>query len=234
MYGTYGHRRGAYRARPRAVAVAATPDSAPVWLVPMLAFLVTAAVLMAGAIAIAYAEEAHQQQADRTRAAIAMRELKVREHPRDVGALLELERAYRSSGLLSKALETNERILAIDARNTAALYNIGRIHEELGDEKAAEVAYWDVLEIDPGDPLAAKALGELYIRRGHYRSLLVAVRPAAAANPDDGELAYLQAIGDEKAGRFKAARDGYWKAMTLAPRLTGAREGYLRVRDLVP
>lgn len=209
-------------------------DTAPAWLVPMLVLLIAAAVVMAGAIAIAYAEGVQQQHADPTRSAIVLRELQVREHPGDIGALLALEREYRSAGLLSKALETNERVLAIDARNTAARYNIGRIHEELGDEKAAEVAYWDVLEIDPGDPLAAKALGELYIRWGHYRSLLVAVRPAAAANPDDGELAYLQAIGDERIGRLKAARDGYWKAMTLAPRLAGAREGYLRVRDLVP
>ncbi len=204
----------------------------PVWVVPLLVSLFALSILMVGAFTWEWADARLQANWDPTPPAVSAAEARVTAEPTDPGALITLAHEYRRAGMLTEALESNRRALELDANEVAAHYNIGSILREMGDDTAAEVAFWDALEIDPVYASASIALGELYIDRGHYRSLLVAVTPAAKAHPEDGELQYLRAVGLEHTGKKREALDGYWRAMERAPGLADARAGYERLKGV--
>ncbi|MEF9977498.1 MAG: hypothetical protein RR834_03235, partial [Thermomonas sp.] len=63
---------------------------------------------------------------------------------------------YRSALTLSRKHEANKRAIAL------ALRGIGYSHVELGDLDAAEQAYLESLEVEPGNALAQRELE--YIR----------------------------------------------------------------------
>ncbi len=148
---------------------------------------------------------------------------------KDPAVLVELGFEFRKRGLLDKALEAFQRALALDPRNVPALYHEASVLLEMGKPVKAEEVYWTVLEIEPTHAQTAKALGELYASRGQFRSLLVAVKPAAEANPALADLQYLLGLGLERAGDRRAAARAYWNALERDPSLTEAREGLDRV-----
>lgn len=155
------------------------------------------------------------------------------ERTKDPALLVELGFEYRKAGMLPEALRTFERALQLDPNNVAALYHKAAVLLELDRPKAAEAAFWGVLNVDPTHASASKALGELYASRGHYRSLLVAVGPAAEANPDLADLQYLLGLGLEKTGDRRGAARAYWNALQRDPNLKEARDGLARVQRSV-
>ena len=156
---------------------------------------------------------------------------RVSANPNDPNTHLGLGYAYQSDGRYDKALEQYAIVLKSEPDNTAALYNRGNIYFKLGIGDRGEKSMWEVLKVDPTHELAAKALGDYYAGKGQYKSLIVAVRPAADAHPELADLQYLLGMANEKLGDRAAASRYYQLAVKYAPDLTEAQEGLKRVGD---
>jgi len=152
-------------------------------------------------------------------------------NPDDPDSLLGLGYAYQQTGDYERALEAYDAVIALDPRNTGALYNKAVVFSELGRGKDAEVAYWDVLEIAPDHALAAKALGEYYIGKAQYKSALAALEPVIEVRPQFADLQYLAGFACEKLGLVPQAIEYYRGALTYAPDYAEAREGLARLGE---
>jgi tetratricopeptide (TPR) repeat protein len=160
---------------------------------------------------------------------IARWESEVAAHPDDVQARLQLGYAYQQAGRYDRAIEAYDRVLAEDPKNTAALYNRAVMYTKLDLGGQAEVAYWDVLEVEPDHAQAAQALGEYYASRGHYRSLLRAVRPVVEIHPELASLQFLTGLAYENTGHPGWAAARYRLALKYSPDMPEAREGLRRL-----
>lgn len=154
---------------------------------------------------------------------------KVREAPQDAAAHLGLGYAYQNAGRYDKALDEYATVLRFDPRDTAALYNRGVVYAKLDAGARAEEAFWDVLAVEPGHVLAAKALGEYYTGKKQYRSAVKAVRPAAEAHPEMADLQYLLGLSYEQLGNTRWAIARYKLALKYAPDMQPALEALQRL-----
>lgn len=201
-------------------------DVVPVWLailvlVLLLAVMVAGGWLLRGVLGGGTTDEAELE--------IREKRARVEAAPEDMHARLELAFAYQQAQRYREAIDNYDIVLAEDPRDTAALYNKGMIHLELDLEDSAEAHLWDVLEIDPGHVLAASALGEMYAERGHYRSLVEAVRPVVETNPSAADLQYLMGLAYENLGRADWAEARYRLALKYVPDMPEAHEGLERL-----
>ena len=153
----------------------------------------------------------------------------VAQDPSDMTAVLSLGYAHQQAGNYDEALAEYERVLAEYPTETAALYNTGIIYLETGQDDEAEVVLWDVLELDEGHVLAAKALGELYAEQREYRSLVEAVRPVVEQNESAADLQYLMGHAYENLGRADWAEARYRLALKYFPDMKEAKEGLERL-----
>jgi tetratricopeptide (TPR) repeat protein len=153
----------------------------------------------------------------------------VAQDPSDMTAVLSLGYAHQQAGNYDEALAEYERVLAEYPTETAALYNTGIIYLETGQDDEAEVVLWDVLELDEGHVLAAKALGELYAEQREYRSLVEAVRPVVEQNESAADLQYLMGFAYENLGRADWAEARYRLALKYFPDMKEAKEGLERL-----
>lgn len=199
----------------------------PSWVFGALALLVVMDVALAGILIRAKASDA--KEVTPAYASIDSLEGRLEKSPNDPRILQQLAFEYRKSGMLDDALRVNRQIADMDPNNTSSRFHIGSILSSMGDNKRAEIAYWDVLEIDPTHATAAQALGEIYLGRRQYKSLLVAIEPAAVDHPEIADLQYLWGIGKEKTGDVAGARRAYWLAMERDPSLAEARTAYDRL-----
>lgn len=200
----------------------------PTWL----AFLVVAlAVVVLGlAGTLIRAKTGTTRSASESYAAIDKLEADLKESPDNPQILVELGFEYRKAGMYDDALRVNRRVGELDPNDVASRYHVGAILAEMGETDQAEAALWDVLQIDPQHAMAAKALGELYAEQGQYKSMIVAVEPAALASPQLADLQYLLGLGREKTGDEAGAGRAYGLALERDPNLAEARAGLNRVR----
>jgi tetratricopeptide (TPR) repeat protein len=200
----------------------------PGWLALLVLLLLIAVVGVGGFVVrglVTRPREMTTAQAD-----IATGQTKVSADPKDIAAALDLAYAYQRDGQSDRAIAEYASVLKADPKNTAALYNTGLIQIQQGKGSAGEKSLWAVLKIDPKHPLAAKALGEYYATKHQYKSLLVAVGPVAAANPDLADLQYLLGVGYENLGQKDDAIAAYGDAVKFAPDLKPARDALRRLQ----
>lgn len=150
-------------------------------------------------------------------------------HPNDVAVRLQLGYAYQKDKRYDRALEQYSFVLGSDPKNTGALYNRAVVYQQLGLTDKAEAAFWDVLEVQRDHALAAQALGEIYVKKGQYRSVLAAVRPVVKAHPEMANLQYLTGYAYERTNHPGWAAARYRLALEYAPDLVEAREGLRRL-----
>lgn len=150
-------------------------------------------------------------------------------NPQQADAHLQLAYAYQEDGKYDKALAEYAKALTIDPKNTAAYYNKGLIYERLGISDKALSAFWAVLNIDPTHELAAKELGKYYAAHKEYRSLVIAVRPAAEARPEMADLQYLLGFAYENIGHPDWAAERYRMALRYVPDMAEAKAGLIRL-----
>lgn len=202
-------------------------DLVPVWLAALVLVLLLAVVGLAG-----YAIRARMTDtAPRTTEDIAVlnAEKAAAERPQDKQVRLDLGFAYQQAGEYTKALEEYDVVLKKDPKDTAALYNKGIVYFRLKQNKKAEAAMWDVLEVSDTHVLAAKALGEHYAAKGQYKSLVVAVKPAADSRPDMADLQFLMGLAYENLGNREWAIGRYRDALKYVPDYREARDGLKRL-----
>ena len=109
-------------------------------------------------------------------------------NPKDVGALTMLGMIYSQKGESAKALETYEKLLAINPQFSSALNNLAYLYaERLGRLEDAHKMARRARELLPHDPFTADTLGWILYRRGEYSwavNLLQESADKMPANPD--------------------------------------------------
>lgn len=200
-------------------------DLVPAWLAGLVLVLLLAVFGVGGFLLRGYLERGATPASAKTRTL----EREVRQNPSSKEAHLALGFAYQTERRYKDAIKEYDIVLKEEPRNTAALYNKGNVLMQTGSRKEAENAFWKVLEISPTHVLAAEALGEYYASRHQYKSLLIAVKPAAEAEPTMADLQYLMGLAYENLGQRAKAVDRYRAALSYAPDLEDARQGLARV-----
>lgn len=206
---------------------AAAPDLVPVWLAVLVLLLLLAATAVGGFLLRGlFIDDEPPALAE---LAVEDYAAQVEQDPDDPEALLGLAYAKQQEGDLKGALAHYETVLTLDPGNLGALYNRGTALMALGREAEAEEALWDVLEVAPDHVLAAKALGDYYIGKGHYKSALMALEPVAKARPEFADLQYLSGYACEQLGIKDTAISYYRGALQYVPDHVEAREGLSRL-----
>lgn len=199
----------------------------PLWLAGLVLLLLLGVLGAAGFVvnSILSGDGSASASEARTRAAQG----KVRQDPASAETHVELGFSYQREGKFDKALDEYELAMKIDPRNTAALYNKGMTYMQMHRWREAEQTLWQVLDIEPEHALAAKALGEYYAAKRQYRSMVIALTPAANANPSMADIQYLLGFSYEKQGKRTLAIYGYRAALKYVPDMKEARDGLLRL-----
>lgn len=213
------------------VAGDAAPDSerelVPLWLAGLVLLLLLGVLGAAGFVvnSILSGDGSASASEARTKAA----ETRVRDDPASAETHVELGFSYQLDGRFDRAIDEYEIATKIDPRNTAAIYNKGMTYMQMQRWKEAEQVLWQVLDIEPEHALAAKALGEFYAARRQYRSMVIALTPAANANPSMADIQYLLGFAYERQGKRTLAIYGYRAALKYVPDMKEARDGLLRL-----
>lgn len=218
--------------RPTRAEAAASGDLIPGWLALLVLILLLAVAAIGGYVVRGII-------VGRTTSAPAVADVsgwerRVAADPTDIDSLLGLGYAHQSAGQYDEALAQYDAALAIDPKNTAALYNSGIVLMHQKRFSAAEDVLWDVLEIAPDHALAAKALGEYYVAKHQYKSALATLEPVVEARPYYADLQYLAGYSCEQLGRPDEAEAYYRGALTYAPEYVEARDGLARLGAEVP
>jgi hypothetical protein len=98
------------------------------------------------------------------RAGLGFLEARVRDHPRDPAARLDLADAYLARGRVGDAVDQYAALIAIDPRNADAHVRLGTILYRSGRPEGALRAVDRALEIDPLYPEAWYARGVILLR----------------------------------------------------------------------
>jgi tetratricopeptide (TPR) repeat protein len=204
-------------------------DLVPAWLALLVLVLLLAVAVLAGFVIRGLIVD--DEPATVAEMALEDWQREVEADPSDPDALIGLGYSYQQQGENERAIEMYDRALELDAANPGALYNKGVALLALDRGKEAEVVLWDVLEVTPDHVLAAKALGEYYIGRGHYKSALTALEPVIEARPEFADLQYLAGYSCEQLDLVDHAIAYYRGALTYVPDHVEAREGLERLES---
>lgn len=166
-----------------------------------------------------------------TEYAVQNLEAEVAEDPDDPENQLALGYAYQQEGRYEEALERYDEVLSADPGNTGAMYNRGVVFMALGRTKDAEAALWDLLDVAPDHVLGAKALGEFYVGKKHYKSALVALEPVIKLQPEYADLQYLAGYSCEMLQLRSQAIEYYRGALKYNPDQQEAKDGLTRLGE---
>ncbi len=116
--------------------------------------------------------------------AIAILHQLVAHHPKDIDALLALEKAYIEIGNIEATLPLLERLAEADPlRNRIYLQKIADAHLKLGDPAMAEEAILASLRVNANDARAYAKLGDIYRKKKHFAKAAEAYEEALAVDP---------------------------------------------------
>jgi tetratricopeptide (TPR) repeat protein len=133
--------------------------------------------------------------------ALAFFEQRVRDHPRDLAARLDLARRFMAAGDVRSAVEQYLTTLQLDPRNPEARANLGFLLYQAGQPEEGLDQVEDALEVEPGYPEALYFKGVILLR-GLDRpgQAAVVLRAYLEAAPFGSRRAEVQALLEE-AGR---------------------------------
>ena len=147
----------------------------------------------------------------------------LRSAPRDEDLTLDLATVYGKAGMAEDASETLVRAVKANpssAKLTSALVVLLGSNNQLDDAYRLASHFY---QLHPHDLEAEK----LYLRVLVATNQTLQARPMAgkllAEYPHDGELLYLNAVLEQKAGEFAKAKEHFEQAIALAPDYAEAR-----------
>lgn len=141
--------------------------------------------------------------------------------PGDALAWYFLGRTKYNENRFKEAINTFERCLQLDPRNTRAENNLGLSYEGLADDNNAQRAYltaiqWESNLVRP-DPQPYLNLGMLLAREGHNRQAILYLRKAVELAPGNPKAREQLGRAYEKMHMLSKAQSELEKAVVLAP-----------------
>ncbi len=136
--------------------------------------------------------------ADPNRDEIARLELLHRAHP-DGLIFPHLAEAYRRDGQLDRAEDVLLQGLSRQRDNSSAHVVLGRVRLDKGETEAAQTSFRRVLQLDPDNSVALRALGDLALRTGQFGDAVNHYRHLQRLYPLDEELAARLAEAERQA-----------------------------------
>jgi protein O-GlcNAc transferase len=108
-----------------------------------------------------------------------------RQRPRAAEIPTKLGLAMLTANRPGEAREQFERALAVNPRHVLALYNLGKLTDELGDPGAALALYRRARDHDPSFEPAAFNIAELELRLGEVELAIAEIEALLKLNPGD-------------------------------------------------
>jgi protein O-GlcNAc transferase len=144
--------------------------------------------------------------------AVVLARQRLRSLPRDTGARLVLARAQAALGRFEDAYQSFLRVLALEPRNTDALYYLSILGGVL-----AQSEYERLFAQAPDSPRAHQLRGDLHVAQERPVEAEAEYKTALEAAP--GSLEVLIALGDltRRQTRFEDALGYYGRAARVAP-----------------
>jgi Flp pilus assembly protein TadD len=143
--------------------------------------------------------------------------------PRDEELTLDLANAYGKAGMADQASDTLVRAVKANpssAKLTGALVVLLAGNDHLDDAyRLAEHFY----QMHPHDPEAEKVYLRVLVATNQTLQAQPLARKLLVAYPHDGELLYLNAVLEQKAGEYGKAKEHFEQAVALAPEYAEAR-----------
>jgi len=118
----------------------------------------------------------------------------VEAYPDDKDALQHMARCYSGLGKFGQAIQTDERILALDSTDGSVYNNLAYMYFNLGDPDKSITAINRYIALEPSEPNPYDSRGDLYAFNGRYREAADSYRKALERSPTFGPS--LEKLGD--------------------------------------
>ena len=157
--------------------------------------------------------------------------------PSYLPALRTLGQLHASAGRWDALLEMHQRELEVvegGSRRSELLHRIAQVRwDRLGDVEGAIEAYEAILEAEPDDRAAGRALCELYLRKEAWAELAEVRRKEAESTEEPAEramrLVEVAELCEERLDRADQAAELYQQAIKLGFELDTASEALIRL-----
>jgi protein O-GlcNAc transferase len=153
--------------------------------------------------------------------------------PQSARLLALLGRAQRSAGLLSEAIETYRKALALDAAQVALWLDLASSELEAGELPAALSSALRATELERGLAAGWQLASRILGAAGRVGEALAAARQALARNPWSAESHLLEAELLERSGAASAALLAWHAAALLPEGNSQARTAIERLSNLL-
>jgi tetratricopeptide (TPR) repeat protein len=134
----------------------------------------------------------------------------------DVRSLIHLSRAYIRRRMYVYASEVLQRVVALDAYNRDAWYQLGLAQFKLDQTDAAEKDFRAALQLDPHDEWSRVGLGALLVGAGRQDEARSEFKHALTDYPQCGAAYYYLGEDEVRRGDTAAARRDLTKAVSYA------------------
>ncbi len=144
--------------------------------------------------------------------AVALLKARIEAHPESVQSRFYLAQIFERLGRGVEAAAAYEKVLELAPDNAIALNNLALLQLEAGNDGAvasAERAY----ALAPENPAIADTYGWVMLNRGKAEGALDALRSAAEAAPDDGDINFHFAVALARSGNTGAALQALERAL---------------------
>jgi len=121
-------------------------------------------------------------------------------------------------GELDEAMETADRILAIDAQNSEAFIIQSVVYQEQEDIPAARQAAEQGLELDPGDDALQAQMGYIMFDEKDYEAAITQAETILAHKPYYSSAYRLLALSQMELGRLDEAMSNAQEMLKLVPK----------------
>ena len=158
--------------------------------------------------------------------AVPLLERYVKLQPGDLNARADLGAAYAATSEVAKAEEQYRTVLAVDARNPAALLGLGALYVTSGRQEQAIPLLLEAAKLVPDSAKPLALLGTTYNRLGRYEAAAAVLEKAAQLSPNDASTYYK--LG-EAYGHLQRPADRK-KAMERFAQLTGQSQKLLEAQ----
>jgi len=151
----------------------------------------------------------------------------VRSMPGDFGLMKQAAFALINAHRDAEALQTVDRLVAMQPRNTQLLNERCWLRASSGGDLAMAMADCNAaLQIDPGYAEALDSRGFVHLRRGEYAAARADYDAALKLRPDAAMSLYGRAVSLKHIGQGSAAQQDIAAARKIQPDIDGVFAGY--------